>query len=204
MRRDNTSSVQSFTDDILKEVADSEVLEKTASDASRLDFKTESARFLVKTAQEMRELAASNPEISYDDMNVFMEKMGGFKDALRDAVLPGPKAGNLLSKAKDAVSSVAGKAANLYKNVDSKPGAFSSFSTLDNLRKQNAAAAVGKVGNAVKDTAVETAKAKGKDLANKAAGMAMEKAKTLKIPPKVTEGAKSFGSSVLKKLQEQK
>lgn len=180
MSRDNTSSVQSFADDILREVSESETLEKTASAAKKLDFKTESAKFLVKTAQDLRELAVNDTEISYEDFNLFLEKTAGFGDAIKKA---------------------AGKASNLYKNIDAKPGNFSSFSTLDNLRKQKAADVAGKVGSAVKDVAKDKAVQAGKTFGAKAANYAIDKAKGLNIPPKVTEAAKGFGSSVLEKLK---
>ena len=81
MRRDTTSSVQSFADDILAEVAESEAFEKTAAER-RPEFKTEAAQFLMKTAQELRGLAATDPEISYEDMDIFMEKMAGAENNL--------------------------------------------------------------------------------------------------------------------------
>jgi hypothetical protein len=181
MRRDTTSSVQSFADDILREVVDSESLEKTAAEAKRLDFRTESAKLLVKTAQDLRAIATSDPEISYDDMNVFLEKTAGIMDR---------------------VKSVAGQASNLYKNIDKKPGNFSSFGILDNLRKQNAGELVGKVGTAVKDAATDKAIEAGKTFGAKAINYAADKAKTMNISPEAKTKAMDFGKSVLGKLKE--
>lgn len=103
MARDTTSSVKSFADDILREVEEQEALEKTASQ-KKPEFKTEAAQFLIKTAQELRDLAATEPKISYADLDVFMEKMASAQE-------------------------------NLVKNLGSKPGRYSSFSTLDRLKK---------------------------------------------------------------------
>ena len=72
---DSTHTLQSLTDDILQQVEDSEQLEKTASEAPR-ELTMPLAAKLLQISQDMRKMASSDVDVSYDDIVEFKRKMG--------------------------------------------------------------------------------------------------------------------------------
>lgn len=73
---DNTNSIQSLTDDILRSVDEINSSEKVASEAKK-ELKTELGKALLKTANELRKFAEEDPEISYSDIQAFTNRMRG-------------------------------------------------------------------------------------------------------------------------------
>ena len=72
--RDTTHTIQSLTDDILREVDERGTQEKTASE-KKFEPKTELAKGLIKMAQEMRKAAEEKPRVTYSDLGKFRLKM---------------------------------------------------------------------------------------------------------------------------------
>jgi hypothetical protein len=71
---DSTHTIQSLTDDILKQVEDSEQLEKTAAEAPR-ELTTPLAAKLLQISTDMRKMASSAADVSYEDIMEFKRKM---------------------------------------------------------------------------------------------------------------------------------
>lgn len=76
MSMDRTSTIQSLTADILRQVDEADTAEKTAAEALPT-YKSELAKELQKTAAELRSLAKSCGEVSYDDLRAFAARVGG-------------------------------------------------------------------------------------------------------------------------------
>jgi len=113
MTNERKSAIAALTDDILKEVEDAE-LEKTASATPEFEATTPLAQGLMKLASDLRSIAAGTSEVTYDDLELFMEKHAG----------------------KSPIN-------NLFKNHGSKPQKFKSFDTMDKLEKMKKGATKG-------------------------------------------------------------
>ena len=73
--RDNTSSIQSLTSDILTAVDEQEQLEKTASEQPR-EFHNDLSKNMFSLAQDLRKIAEDrgNKEVSYEDLVEFRKR----------------------------------------------------------------------------------------------------------------------------------
>jgi len=106
MTNERKSAIATLTDDILREVEQAE-LEKTASVTPEFEATTDAAKGLMKLAADLRSIATERQEVTYEDLDLFLEKHAAKKSPIN----------------------------NLFKNHGAKPQKFKSFDTMDKLEK---------------------------------------------------------------------